>query len=170
TADTTSGGRDLGFTTYVQSGYVSSGTLVSSLKDSNPATGLTPTWGTLSWTATTPASTAVTFQAAASNNQYGPFTFVGPDGTSGTTFSNGASLAQFNGMRYLEYRATLTTSNPAVTPTLSDVTIGYGDMGTGADLSIANVDSPDPVMADGNLKYTLTVANGGPQNATNVSV
>jgi uncharacterized repeat protein (TIGR01451 family) len=170
TADTTSGGRDLGFVTYVKTGYASSGTLVSSLKDANPATGLTPTWGTLSWTANTPAGTTLTFQAAASSSQYGPFTFVGPDGTSGTTFSNGGSLSEFNGMRYLEYRATLGTSNSTVTPTLHDATVTFSNSSSGADLSITNADSPDPITADSTLTYTLTVNNAGGSNATNVTV
>ena len=37
TADTTSGGRDLGFKVWVNSGFASTGTLVSSVKDANPA-------------------------------------------------------------------------------------------------------------------------------------
>ena len=34
------------------------------------------------------------FQAAASDSAAGPFTFVGPDGTAATSFSNPAPLAQ----------------------------------------------------------------------------
>src|SRR5207244_9217669 len=82
------------------------------------------TWTTLSWSATTPANTTVKFQAAASNSAAGPFNFVGPDGTAATFFTvSGASLAQFNGKRYLQYKAFLSTTDTSVTPTLGDVTV-----------------------------------------------
>ena len=81
TADTTVGGRDLNFVTYINPGFAPSGTFTSSLKDANPAAGRTPNWTTLTFAATTPAGTAVKFQIAASNNAAGPFSFVGPDGT-----------------------------------------------------------------------------------------
>lgn len=127
-ADTTAGGRDLGFKTYVQSGFVGSGTFISSIKDANPTAGLMPAWSNLSWNATVPSGTTLTFQAAASNNANGPFSFVGPDGTAATVFTNGASLAQFNGKRYLKYKAVLTTSNGSVTPVLQDVTICFNNV------------------------------------------
>lgn len=129
-ADVTAGGRDMGFKVFIASGFAASGTFVSSLKDANPASGANVTWSTLSWTASTPASTAVQFQMAASNSVNGPFTFVGPNGTAATFFSNGGSLAQFNGLRYLKYQAQLTTSNSGATPTLSDVTLCF--VATGA--------------------------------------
>ena len=127
-ADTAAGGRDLGFITYMESGFAASGTFVSSLKDANPASGATVTWGALSWTATVPPGTTLQFQAAASNNSNGPFTFVGPDGTPATFFASGASLAQFNGNRYLKYRAALTTSNSSVTPAIHDVTVCFNNL------------------------------------------
>ena len=39
-----------------------------------------------------------------------------------------------------------------------------------ADLAITKTDSPDPVVAGTNLTYTLTVANAGPSDATDVVV
>src|SRR5882724_1288016 len=119
--------RDFNFRAYMQTGYAASGNLVSSLKDANPAANATSNWGTLSWTADTPANTAIQFQIAASNNAGGPFSFVGPDGTAGTFFTNGGSLAQFNGNRYLEYQASFTTSDTTVTASLHDVTICFGN-------------------------------------------
>src|SRR5581483_1884243 len=120
---------DGGFRVYIAGGFPPSGTFVSSLKDANPKTGSTPNWTTLSWTATTPAGTGVKFQVAGSNSQYGPFNFVGPDGTAGTYFTtSGASLSQFNGFRYLKYEAFLTTSSNSVTPTLSSVQVCFNDV------------------------------------------
>jgi hypothetical protein len=119
---------DMGFKTYMQPGFAASGTFVSSLKDANPPVGGSATWGTISFTASTPANTTLKFQAAASNSVNGPFNFVGPDGTAGSFFASGASLAQFNGFRYLKYEALLTTTNSAVTPTINDVTVCYANV------------------------------------------
>jgi len=112
----------------VSTGYASSGELVSSVKDANAALGTTAHWQALSWTPTTPAGTAVKFQVAASSSASGPSTFVGPDGTSATYFtSSGSSLSQFDGLRYLKYRAVLTTTDAAATPTLADVTVCFSN-------------------------------------------
>jgi uncharacterized repeat protein (TIGR01451 family) len=48
---------------------------------------------------------------------------------------------------------------------------GYCDIpAQKADLSISKSDSPDPVFAGKELTYTLTVSNGGPADATGVTV
>jgi hypothetical protein len=119
--------QDLFFATYVTPTTLqTSGNFTSSTKDSGAVTGSSATWTTLSWTATTPANTTLRFQAAASNSASGPFTFVGPDGTAATFFTtSGASLSQFNGKRYLQYKAFLSTTDTSVTPTLNDVTVCY---------------------------------------------
>ncbi|HYK02088.1 MAG TPA: carboxypeptidase regulatory-like domain-containing protein [Thermoanaerobaculia bacterium] len=120
--------NDHGFKIYVDQGYTLAGNLVSSTKDSNAPPGLTPVWGALTWTATTPADTSVQFQAAASNSVNGPFAFVGPDGTAATFFTtSGASLDQFFGKRYLQYKAYLATTVGTATPTLHDVQVCYVD-------------------------------------------
>jgi kumamolisin len=120
---------DLGFKSYMttQSVYGSSGDLVSSIKDANPAPGGTPHWTSLSWTATTPPGTTVKLQAAASGSAAGPFSFVGPDGTSGTFFTTSPAAlsgALFSG-RYFRYRAFLSTTVSTSTPALGDVTACY---------------------------------------------
>ena len=118
--------RDLGFRTFMKTGYPASGSFVSGLKDANPHAGGSVSWTTLSWNASTPAGTSVKFQVAAGNSPFGPFTFVGPDGTASTFFTaSGSSLSQFNGKRYLKYQATLATTSGAVTPTLNDVSVCF---------------------------------------------
>ncbi|HJQ31943.1 MAG TPA: Ig-like domain repeat protein [Pyrinomonadaceae bacterium] len=114
---------DTGFRTYMDSGYSASGEFTSGLKDANPPATAAPHWTTLSWNATTPAGTSVKFQAAASNSVYGPFNFVGPDGTAATYYTtSGDSLSQFDGFRYLKYKAYLATTDSTVTPAVNDVT------------------------------------------------
>ncbi|HEY0174093.1 MAG TPA: Ig-like domain repeat protein [Pyrinomonadaceae bacterium] len=118
--------NDHGFIVYVKDGFAAAGELVSGVKDANPVAGSVPNWTTLSWTATVPANTSLSFQVAASNNVNGPFNFVGPDGTAATFFTtSGASLAQFKGFRYLKYKALMTTGVGNVTPTLNDVTVCF---------------------------------------------
>jgi hypothetical protein len=126
TADST---RDFNFKNYMQTGYAASGTQVSGVVDANPGAGRTANWSTLSFTAATPANTGVKFQAAASASPFGPFSFVGPDGTAGTFYTtNGGSLTQFNGKRYFQYKAFLSTSDSTATPTLNDVSACFTDV------------------------------------------
>ncbi|MFM9903959.1 MAG: carboxypeptidase regulatory-like domain-containing protein [Pyrinomonadaceae bacterium] len=115
--------RDYNFKTYMQTGFAASGNLVSGLKDGNPNPPLVTNWTTLSWTANVPANTTLQFQVAGSNSPTGPFTFVGPDMTAATFYTtSGGSLVQFNGKRYLKYKAYFTSTDPNVTPRVNDVT------------------------------------------------
>ena len=164
------GGRDLNFVTYINAGYVSSGTLLSSLKDANPAPGSTPNWTTLSFSATTPAGTGVKFQIAASNSNSGPFNYVGPDGTAATFFTtSGASLSQFNGFQYLKYKAILRTTDGSVTPSLSSVQVCFNDVvGSAAATSLAVGAASGTYGGSVNLSATLT-SSGSPVSGKSVS-
>jgi hypothetical protein len=120
--------RDAGFRTYMTT---ASGTFVSGLKDSNPSPGQTPSWTTISWTASIPANTTLRFQVAGSNNPFGPFTFVGPDTTAATFYTvSGGALAQFNGLRYLKYKAYLDNTDNVSTPTINDVSVCFSNAPT----------------------------------------
>ncbi len=160
---------DTGFKIYVQTGFAASGQLTSGLKDANPPSGDAPGWASLAWNATVPGSTTLRFQAAAANSVDGPFNFVGPDGTAGTFFTSGASLTQFNGNRYLKYKALLTTSDSAVTPSLADVTTCYAAL-TPPELSLSKSDGDVSVSPGGTVAYTLSYANNGGQIASGVVI
>ena len=161
---------DAGFKTHMNVGYRPSGDLVSSTKDANPAANYTPHWTTLSWNASTPANTGLSFQVAASNSVGGPFNFVGPDGTAATFFTtSGASLSQFNGSRYLQYRSYLTSSDGLATPTMNDVTTCFAD-NPPADLSITKDDGVSSVAPGAPVVYTITAENPGPGDATGATV
>jgi uncharacterized repeat protein (TIGR01451 family) len=160
--------RDLVFTTYMQTGNAASGNFVSSLKDSNPPFAGTTQWGTLSWNATVPANTTLKFQVAAGNNFGGPFNFVGPDNTAGTFFTNGGSLSQFNGFRYLKYKAFFTTTDPNATATLSDVTICFNNPSAVLNISMTADRNPAPVEL--NFNYKPVITNTGDTSATNVTL
>ena len=92
-ADTTVGGRDLNFVTYINPGFAASGTFISSLKDANPAAGRTPTWTTLSFAATTPAGTAVKFQVAGEQQRRRPVQLRRPGRHGGARSSRRAARA-----------------------------------------------------------------------------
>ncbi len=158
--------RDLVFTTFMQTGNAPSGNFTSSLKDSNPPFAGTTQWGTLSWNANVPAGTTLQFQVAASNSFGGPFSFVGPDNTAGTFFTNGGSLSQFNGFRYLKYKAFFTTTDGTLTPSLHDVTICYNDPSAVLNISMTADRNPAPVEL--NFNYKPVITNTGDTSATNV--
>ena len=153
---------DTGFRVFTGGGFVAAGQLDSSVKDSNPGAG-EPEWDTLSWNGTEPAGTALEFQAAASNSAAGPFNFVGPDGTSGTTWTgSGADLGQFDGFRYLKYKALLSTSNSSNTPVLEDVTVCFDVVEESADLSITKTDGQSVAAPGSSLVYNIIAGNAGP--------
>jgi hypothetical protein len=156
---------DAGFKVFLSTGFAASGALVSSTKDANPANSSTANWGTLSWTADTPTNTAIQFQVAASNNVNGPFNFVGPDGTAATFFSNGGSLAQFTGSRYLKYQASLSTTDSTATVSLHDVTVCFNDTpALATTLTVAAASGTFGGTAD--LSATLTSGGTGVSGKT----
>ena len=150
---------DAGFNIWLRPGGPSSGTFVSSVKDANPASGSSAEWTTLTFAATTPAGTDVKFQVAASNSSSGPFVFVGPDGTPDTFFTtSGADLSQFDGFRYLEYEAFLSTTDSSTTPTLSSVQVCFVDTVV-TSLAVAAASGTEGGTVD--LSATLTASGTG---------
>ncbi|MDQ3282017.1 MAG: DUF11 domain-containing protein [Acidobacteriota bacterium] len=73
------------------------------------------------------------------------------EGTISTSFSVGSGQSDPNSANNMEIESTA-----YVTPD--------------ADVSVTVSDSPDPVGPDGNITYTVTVANAGPDAATNVTL
>lgn len=108
-------------------GFASSGTFVSAVID----TGAVSAFSTMAFTTTIPASTALTMDVRAGNTAV-------PDGTWTAWTTNvltGGSIAAVAGNRYFQYRANLSTTNVAATPTLNDVTINYSQYPTSGTLT-----------------------------------
>ncbi len=91
-------------------------------------------WGALGWSASTPSDTGVALSVRTGDTAI-------PD-ASWTAFSPIASSGGDipGSSRYLQYRAQLTTTNPAATPTLSDVSIAYST-GAGGTTPETTIDS-----------------------------
>ena len=95
--------------------YPATGTFTSRVLDAHGAA----TWSSLDWTAQTPAGTSValSYRTGDSLDTGSGWTAFQPVAASGDALT-GTS-------RYIQYRAVLSTTDPAVTPTLSSVSVQY---------------------------------------------
>ena len=75
-------------------------------------------WTTLTSTSTLPSGTSISFKVRTGNATIPDATWTGWQSVNSGTFTN-------PGSRYIQYQATLTTSDTGVTPILEDVTINY---------------------------------------------
>ena len=77
------------------------------------------TWGTANWTANLPAGTNIVIETSTGNT-------ATPDGTwsAWQAVGNGGAIASPSA-QYIRYRITLTTSDPAATPVLFDITLTW---------------------------------------------
>ena len=93
--------------------YASSGTFTSSTFDA----GKTATWSLASWSQTLPANTTVTVQISGSSD--------GSTWGAWQKVSNNASISPALTARYVRYQVIMTSTNPAATPVLSDITLSW---------------------------------------------
>lgn len=100
-------------------GYSASGTFESSTFDATT----NAAYNNIIFTINEPASTNVQFQIA-TNNDGTTWSYVGPDGTSGTYYDANSVIRFGTTGRYIRYKATLTGPGSS-TPTISDVSINY---------------------------------------------
>ncbi|PIR06882.1 MAG: hypothetical protein COV55_02135 [Candidatus Komeilibacteria bacterium CG11_big_fil_rev_8_21_14_0_20_36_20] len=107
-------------------GYASSGILESSTFDTGHET-IAYNW--ISWTGSEPLNTDIRFQIATSDNQAGPWNFIGPDGSSSTYYTIAAkefiNYTSHLNKRYLRYKLFLSSSADIQVPILEEVTISY---------------------------------------------
>jgi predicted ribosomally synthesized peptide with SipW-like signal peptide len=103
----------------IAQGYVSSGTLASAVFDTS-ATGTR--WDALIWQDTLPANTTITFAVRASDTSYTKTDSTLPWEQVGGTSPVSSGLPTG---RYMQWQATLTTSNISATPILSEAIIYY---------------------------------------------
>lgn len=106
--------------------YADAGNLESSTFDTGSAQ-VVYNW--ISWEGVEPLNTDIRFQIATSNNQSGPFTFYGPDGTGSSYYTNAVSdfinYTRHLNQRYVRYKLYLSTTDDLQGPILEAVTISY---------------------------------------------
>jgi uncharacterized repeat protein (TIGR01451 family) len=113
------------------------------------------------WTCTTPAvgaggTVSCTNPSLGTGNAvFSLVVRVAPATAPGTVITNTATVS-----------STTADPNGANNSSTATTTVGVGS----ADVSVAKVDTPDPVNAGANLTYTITVANAGPTNAASTSM
>lgn len=96
------------------------------------------TWGALSYAATVPPETNLSFQIA-TDNIGNPTNFVGPDGTAGTLYASQQNIwAGHNSQRYIRFKAFFNTSDVSVSPLLKNVSINYEANVIGYTLGVLN--------------------------------
>ncbi len=144
-SDFSTGGGLLGVDWLRLSPYAAAGTFTSRVFDA----GAVVTWVTLSWTAATPAGTSVALSVRTGTTpvpdaSWTAFTAVSQSGGA----IGGAS-------QYAQYRAALTSSDPALTAELEDVTLTYSALPPNH-APAANADA-----YSGSQDTTLTVAAPG---------
>ena len=133
--------------------YASAGTFLSRVIDS----GVQATWSAIVWTSSAPSGTGIGLATRLGNTPT-------PDG-SWTPFTTVASAGTPIGgtSRYLQYRAMLTTSDPAQTPQLQSVRIGAK---LGSTLSIADDTVNEGDVGTTNAILTVTLVPISTQTVT----
>ncbi len=108
-----------------ESPYLPAATWTSDIHD----TGCASSFAEIRWSpAAQPASTDVAFQVATAATVTGPFDFLGPDGTAGTSYTVAAGTAiapTHDGDQFVQVEAVLTSADPARAPTVTDVEVSW---------------------------------------------
>jgi sugar lactone lactonase YvrE len=140
----------------LQNRYAARGTVTSDVLDSK----LVSRWGSLRWDAETPAGTAITVATRSGNVAEPDDTWSdwSPEQTDGQTATVAAPAA-----RFLQYRVTLTTDDPTVTPAVHAVSLRYATANQAPevtkvevpDLNAVNVENPKKLK----FKWSATDAN-----------
>jgi hypothetical protein len=99
--------------------YAAAGTIASQVLDTGIAGAK---WDALFWDETLPSNTDITFEVRAANSLAGGF----PDASwTNLGSANSPITSGLPSGRYMQWRATLTTSDTSKTPTLHEVTVEY---------------------------------------------
>ncbi len=128
--------------------YVNSGILVSSAFDS----GADDTeWDTISWSAYTPSETNIQFRTKTAATE----TELATTPWSDNYEINGSAIASLTA-RWIQYEATLATTNTTATPILYDVTISYSQTEPSPTPTPTSTPTPTPTPND-SIIYTLNI-------------
>ncbi|MGC1799485.1 MAG: Ig-like domain-containing protein, partial [Solirubrobacterales bacterium] len=159
-SDLTSGGPELTVDWMRMSPYPGAGTFDSRIFDAGA--GQSADWGALSSNSGTPSGTGIAISVRTGNTPT-------PDGTWSAFTPIASSGGDIPGnSRYVQYRAQLTSSDPAQTPMLSEVSIGYT---TGADTTPPTITqrTPAPNATDVPRNTNVDVQFSEPMNPATIN-
>jgi hypothetical protein len=150
------GAGDPGKLYVLQEKYVARGTVTSDALDAR----IVSRWGALRWQADTPPGTRVTVAVRSGN-------VAEPDDTWSDWSAEQAeaqqAVAAAPAARFLQYRVTLTSDNPAVTPALRDLTLRYKNANQAPEVTSLEVPNLDAVTLDNpkklHVKWSATDPN-----------
>lgn len=128
--------------------YNSPGTFTSAVIDLGTQASLT----TLNYTKVAPTGTALTMDIRAGNT-------ATPDGTWTdwtTGVANGGDISTLGSKRYVQYKATLSTTDPTTTPSLENVVVNYSQSVTSGSLLSSAYDSGDATNLISKLSWLGT--------------
>jgi hypothetical protein len=128
------GAGDPGGLYVLEARHTMKGTVISDVLDAR----LVSRWGALRWEAETPAGTRLTVAVRSGN-------VAEPDETwsawSAEQLDGGQAVMEAPPARFLQYRVTLTTADPAVTPVLRTISLRYAT--TNQAPEILKIETPD---------------------------
>jgi hypothetical protein len=140
----------------LQDKYAVKGTVVSEVLDAK----LISRWGSLRWKAETPAGTGVTVAVRSGNTAEPNETWS--DWSAEQTDPQQATVAAPTA-RFLQYRVTLSTDNPSVTPTVRSLAVRYMTTNQAPEVTSIQVPDLDAVTLENpkklRLKWTATDPN-----------
>jgi Calx-beta domain/Purple acid Phosphatase, N-terminal domain len=148
-SDFSTGGNTVTVNWMRMSPYTASATFDSRVLDAGAST----QWGSADWTAITPANTSVALSARFGDTPATDGTWTGfvPLSAPGTN-----NLSQTS--RYLQYRAVLTSTAAALTPSLNDITFTAAAGAIPPGISIADVSVNEGDTGQTNAVVTLTLS------------
>jgi hypothetical protein len=150
------GAGDPGKLYVLQDKYVARGSVVSEVLDAR----LISKWGSLGWTAETPPGTRVTVAARSGNLPDPDDTWS--DWSAEQTDPDHATIAA-PPARFLQYRVSLTTDNPATTPSLRSLAVRYMTVNQAPEVTGVEVPDLDAALQENpkhvRFKWTATDPN-----------
>ena len=126
-----------------------------------PADGASVAFGSL-------VSLSATVADAGANDTLTCFIEWGDDTGEAGVISAGVCSASHTYAAPGEFTITVTASDDDEADGTASVTITVEAEATSADLSVSQIDMPDPVSAGNQVSYAITIANDGPDDATDV--
>jgi hypothetical protein len=137
--------------------YAQKGTIVSEVLDAKMPT----RWGAMTWKAATPPATALSVAVRSGN-------VAEPDETWSAWSSEQTDAAAARALapvaRYLQYRVTLTTKDPAQSPACRDITLRYQTVNQAPEITSLDVPDLDATNLDNAKKLKLKWSASDPND------